>query len=115
MELMEYAIIESGGKQYKLSPGMTLDIEKVGNASESIAFEKVLLHVGNGQVKIGAPYVSGFSVKAKVLGAKKGEKIRVSKFKAKSKYRKTIGFRHSLLTIEVLPFEGQTLKKAKEK
>ncbi len=115
MGLMEYAIIESGGKQYKLSPGMTLDIEKVENASDTITFEKVLLHVADINVEIGAPFVNGFVVKGKVLGAKKGDKIRVSKFKAKSKYRKTIGFRHSFLTVEILPFERQTLKKVKEK
>lgn len=112
---MEYAIIESGGKQYKVSPGTTLDIEKVSNAQDTIIFDKVLLHVSSGSVKIGTPYVSGFKVQAKIIGQKRGEKIRISKFKAKSKYRRSIGFRHSLLTIEILPFEGKTSKKVKEK
>lgn len=102
---MEYAVVASGGKQYKLTPGMVLDIEKTEVSGNAVIFDKVLLHVKDASIKIGKPFISGFSVKGKVLSSKRGEKVYVSKFKAKSRYRKTVGFRHELLSIEVLPFD----------
>lgn len=113
---MEYAIVETGGKQYKVSPGLTFDIESLGKTSGEVVFEKVLLTVSDGKVKIGTPSISGVTIKAKILGASKGEKIYVSKFKAKSRYRKTMGHRQSLTSVEVLPFaEAKEAKKAVEK
>lgn len=101
---MEYAVVASGGKQYKVTPGQVLDIEKTHTDGTALVFDKVLLHVSDKGAKIGTPYITGFEVKAKVLGAKRGEKVLASKFKAKAKYRKSVGFRHELLSIEILPF-----------
>lgn len=116
---MEYAIIDFGGKQYKVTPGLMLDVEGTAKVGENINFDKVLLYVNGEDFKIGTPHILGFKVDGKVLANKKGEKIRVSKFKAKSKYRKTIGFRHTLTTVEILPFEKNDkkppLKKEKSK
>ncbi|MBP6913786.1 MAG: 50S ribosomal protein L21 [Candidatus Levybacteria bacterium] len=108
---MEYAIIESGGKQYKVMPGMKLDLDNLGLTEGEFEFKNVLFSVSGEDVSIGMPYIAGMTVKAKVLGAAKGDKVRVSKFKAKSRYRKTIGFRASLTTVEILPFSEKGQKK----
>lgn len=98
---MEYAIIESGGKQYKVSAGTIIDVDNLQATEGSFVFERVLLHVSGADVKIGMPFVEGLSVAGKILGPKKGEKIRVSKFKSKARYRKSIGFRAQLTSVEV--------------
>lgn len=105
---MEYAIIEVGGKQVKVTPNLSFEVENLGVASGELAFDKVLLHVADGEVTLGKPYIDGFTVNVQVNGAKKGEKIRVSKFKAKSRYRKTIGFRQSLTQLQVIGFNKKT-------
>ncbi len=99
---MEYAVIQTGGKQYKVSSGSVLDVESLKIESGDIVFDEVLLHVDGEKVEIGTPYISGLSVSAKILGAKKGEKIRVSQFKAKARQRRTIGHRKQLSTIEIV-------------
>lgn len=110
---MEYAIILSGGKQFKVTPGMKLDVDNLKQTGKEAEFKNVLLHVSGDIVKIGKPYISGMTIHAKVLGNKKGEKIRVSKFKGKARYRKTIGFRASLTTLEFLPFSVSHAKDKK--
>lgn len=89
-----YAVFQTGGKQYRVSPGSTLRIEKL-DAKEggAIEFDRVLL-VGEGDsVKIGAPYVPGCKVKAKVRAQGKADKIVVTKFKRRKNYRRTLGHR----------------------
>ncbi len=108
---MEYAIVESGGKQYKVMPGMKLELDNLGLTDGEFEFKNVLFSVSAEDVHIGMPYIAGMSVKAKILGSAKGDKVRVSKFKAKSRYRKTIGFRASLTTVEILPFSEKPKKK----
>lgn len=99
---MEYAIIQNGGKQYRVHPGLVLEVDNLNLTEGAFSFDDVLLHVAGDKVEIGAPYIAGFAVQAKILGAKKGEKIHVSKFKAKSKYRRSIGFRASLTSVEIV-------------
>lgn len=113
--LMEYAIIESGGKQYKVTPGMTLEVDSLRLENGETEFKNVLLMVSNENVQIGKPYVLGATVKAKVIKAIKGDKVRASKFKGKSRYRKTIGFRSSNTQIEILPFVSIPAKSASKK
>ncbi len=103
---MQYAIIQTGGKQYKVSPGTILEVDRLKDAKESVSFDKVLLLVDGTDVKIGNPYLKDVVVNGKVLEEKKGEKIRVSKFLAKSRYRKTIGFRALLSKVEIKGIEG---------
>lgn len=99
---MEYAVIASGGKQYRVSTGDVIEIDKLPNKKgENIDFSDVLLVVSGGEVKIGKPRVDGAKVSVKVLEIKKGEKIRVAKFKAKSKYRRAMGFRSQLSQIKI--------------
>ena len=111
---MEYAIVDFNGKQYKVTPGLKLEVEGIGKVGENLSFDKVLLMVSEGEVKIGKPHVPGVFISGKVIENKKGEKLRVSKFKAKSKYRKSVGFRQSLIGVEILQF-GKSEKKASTK
>ena len=88
-----YAIIETGGKQIKVQAGDSIFIEKIeAEAGEVVTFDKVLL-VGGSSLKVGAPYVEGASVKAKVEKQGKQKKIVVFKYKAKHNYRRKQGHR----------------------
>ncbi|MBI2195752.1 MAG: 50S ribosomal protein L21 [Candidatus Levybacteria bacterium] len=105
---MEYAVIKTGGKQYRVAAGDVLEVDKLPQAKDSVVtFEDVLLLVSDASVKIGKPKLSGAFVKAKILEQKKGEKIRVSKFKAKVRYRRTIGFRPLLSKILIEKIESK--------
>jgi len=89
-----YAIIKTGGKQYKVSEGDAIYIEKLGvEDGETVTFEEVLTVVDGDTVKIGAPLVSGAKVTAKVEKSGKAKKIRVFKYKAKSNYRRRAAHR----------------------
>lgn len=93
------AILESGGKQYLVSKGDKIQVEKLaGEAGSTITFDKVLFLDGN----VGKPYVSGAKVTAKVLKQGRGEKIHVLKYKAKSKYRRKIGARQAFTEVEIM-------------
>lgn len=100
---MEYAVIKTGGKQYKVSKDTVISVERLAlKEGESFSFEEVLLHVADGTSKIGKPKVTGVTVKATVLEHLKGDKLRISKFKAKSKYRRVTGHRQYLTRIKIL-------------
>lgn len=98
-----YAIIETGGKQYRVTEGDTIFVEKLDVAEgEQITLDKVLLVSGENGVKVGAPTVAGAKVTAKVTEHGKGKKIIVFKYKPKKNYRKKTGHRQPFtkLTIE---------------
>lgn len=97
-----YAIIDQKGHQYKVSPGEEIDIDNLNvGVGEVITTEKILLLVEGDKVQIGKPYVSGVEVTLKVIKIYKGDKIRVSRFKAKSRYTRVSGFRPQLLRVKV--------------
>lgn len=99
---MKYAVISSGGKQYRVSEGDTIDVEKMAVAADShISFDNVLLSVADQNVTLGKPYVAGAVVKATVVKQRKGEKIRVAKFKAKVRYRRVTGHRQHLTRVRI--------------
>ncbi|MFA1641648.1 50S ribosomal protein L21 [Chryseomicrobium imtechense] len=88
-----YAIIETGGKQIKVEAGQEIYIEKLNvDADETVTFDKVLF-VGGNDVKVGAPFVEGATVTAKIVKNGKAKKITVFKYKAKKNYRKKQGHR----------------------
>lgn len=94
-----YAIVETGGKQYKVEKGSTIYVEKLeANEGETVTLDKVLYVNGT----VGAPYVAGASVTAKVEKQGRGKKIIVFKYKAKKNERKKKGHRQSYtkLTVE---------------
>lgn len=105
---MQYAVIETGGKQYKVKKGDILDIDNLPESKNgTVVFDKALLYVNDSDVKIGKPYLANFKVYAKILANLKGEKIRVARFKAKSKYRKVTGFRAFLTRIQIDKIENK--------
>lgn len=91
---MQYAVIKTGGKQHKVSEGEEILVDKLCvKEGSQIDFPEVLLVRRDNEVAIGDPLVKEGKVTGKVIGIVKGKKIRVSKFKAKVRYRRTIGFR----------------------
>ena len=112
---MQYAVIKSGGKQYKVNVGDELTLDKLSLADKkTIIFDEVLLLVNDGKVEIGKPNVKNVKVEAKLIEEKKGDKIRIVKFKAKSRYRKTIGFRPKLSVVKIEKIDFGTKRVYKE-
>lgn len=100
-----YAIIETGGKQYRVQQGDVLYIEKLPvEEGSTVTFDKVLLLSKDGEVVTGTPYVAGASVTAKVEKQGKAKKIIVYKYKAKKNYRRKQGHRqpYTKVTIEAI-------------
>jgi large subunit ribosomal protein L21 len=97
-----YAIIRTGGKQFRAEPGKTLRIPSVATEpGETLRFEDVLLGADGDTVKIGAPAVSGASVTAEVLRHGKGEKIVIFKHKRRKNYRRKQGHRQKFTEVRV--------------
>lgn len=90
-----YAVIETGGKQYRVEPGQVVVVEKLaGEPGEELAFDNLLMVVGDaGEPLIGTPYVPGARVVGTVLAQERGKKILVFKYKPKSNYRRRRGHR----------------------
>lgn len=102
-----YAIIETGGKQYRVSEGDTLYIEKLpAQADETVEINRVLALVDGENVKIGSPLVEGARVLLKVVRHGKGKKIIVFKFKAKKNYRRKQGHRQAFTQVTVEKIEA---------
>ena len=103
---MAYAVIKTGGKQYRVQEGTRFDVEKIDAAVDSEVKFDVLM-VGEGDsVKIGAPLVEGATVTAKVLSQYRGPKGIAFKFKRRKGFHKTKGFRRSLTKLEVTSIAG---------
>jgi large subunit ribosomal protein L21 len=97
-----YAVIESGGKQYRVSPGDVLEVEVGGADGEGkIRFERVLMVSGDSGVQVGSPVVSGAAVNASLVGEVRGPKIRVFKKKKRKQYRRTHGHRQDLQRVRI--------------
>ena len=97
-----YAVIETGGKQYKVSEGDVIYIEKLDvEAGAEVSFDKVLLIGEGSDVKVGAPVVDGVSVAAKVIKNDKAKKVIVYKYKPKKGYHKKQGHRQPYTKVEI--------------
>lgn len=97
-----YAIFETGGKQYKVSEGDVLYIERLNNAvGESVSFDKVLAVLKSDALNIGTPMIEGSKVDAKILAHGKGKKIIVFKYKSKKGYSKKQGHRQPYTKIQI--------------
>jgi large subunit ribosomal protein L21 len=102
-----YAIIETGGKQYKVSEGDEIYVEKLENeAEETVLFEKVLAVKGEEALNVGSPYVDGAKVTGKVLKHGKNKKIIVFKYKPKKGYAKKQGHRQPYTKVLIEKIEG---------
>jgi large subunit ribosomal protein L21 len=113
-----YAVVSSGGKQYRVEPGSTLLMERLASQpGGSILFDRVLL-IGDGdEVTVGTPVVAGASVSGTVLGEELGPKLVIFKFKQKVKYRRRTGHRQHLLRVRIdeINAEGRPKARAKAK
>ena len=97
-----HAIIVTGGKQYKVSEGDTLFIEKLpAEAGDQVVFDQVLAVLGEGSATIGTPTVAGATVEASVVKTGKGKKIRIFKYNPKKGYRKRQGHRQPYTKVEI--------------
>jgi large subunit ribosomal protein L21 len=111
-----FAVIKTGGKQYRVEQGDVLEIEKLDiEAGKSVTFDEVLLVENNGETMIGTPYVDKARVKAVVLESFKDEKIIVFKKKRRKQYKKKTGHRQQLtrIKIEEIMAGGKAAPKAK--
>jgi|SRR5579872_2565099 len=105
---MKYAVIATGGKQYKVSEGDTIAVEKLDTkGTPTYTFQDVLLFVDGEIKKVGTPTVTGYAVVATVLGDKKTPKVRVAKFKAKAKYRRVTGHRSTMTHVKIDKIQGK--------
>ncbi len=97
-----YAIIETGGKQYRVTEGQTLKVEKLDSSpDETIEINKVLLVKKDDSTVVGAPYIEGASVKAKVLETAKDKKVLVFKKKPRKGYKRLKGHRQYYTKIKI--------------
>lgn len=107
LSIMNFAVIKAAGKQYKVTPGLVLEIDKIeGEKGASLSFDEVLLAGDEKTVMVGTPTVKGASVSAKIVDQVLGEKVRVAKFKAKARFRRVTGFRSKLTKIEITGIKG---------
>ncbi len=95
-----YAIIETGGKQYRVQEGDELDVELLGQEG-SVLFDKVLFYTDGSNAKVGVPHVSACKVHAEVLGLAKGPKVIAFKYKRRKNYRRTVGHRQKYSRVKI--------------
>ncbi|MTI48497.1 MAG: 50S ribosomal protein L21 [Firmicutes bacterium] len=102
-----YAVIETGGKQYRVQEGDTVFVEKLnGEAGDKITLDKVLLIAGDEDLKVGKPYLEGAAVEAEVVEQGKAKKIIVFKYKSKKDYRKKQGHRQPYTRLKISNING---------
>lgn len=103
---MATAVIRTGGKQYRVSEGDTISVEKLeGDAGSKIEFGEVLA-IGGDTPKIGKPLVSGAKVSGEIIAQGRGEKLIVFKFKRRKRYRRKNGHRQSLTHVKITGIQG---------
>ncbi len=97
-----YAVIQTGGKQYRVSEGSTLKVEKLGlEAGASVEFDKVLMVADGDDVKVGAPYLDGGRVSATVTSVGRHRKIKIVKFRRRKHHRKQMGHRQHYTEVKI--------------
>lgn len=102
-----YAIIETGGKQYRVQEGDVLNIEKLNvEAGDTVEFDKVLVLAGE-ELKVGAPYVEGAKVFGEVIENGKAKKVIIYKYKSKKDYRKKQGHRQPYTMVKIVSLGGE--------
>jgi large subunit ribosomal protein L21 len=97
-----YAIIESGGKQYRVEPGAIVALERIpGDVGSQVELDRVLLVSDGAMVKVGKPTLAGAKVISQIVAQTRGEKIDVFKFKRRKKYRRKTGHRQELTQVRI--------------
>jgi|SRR5690606_1589961 len=103
---MSHAVIRTGGKQYRVTQGDLVRIEKIdGAAGDKITFDEVLF-LGGDSPKFGSPLVSGAKVSGEIVSQGRGEKIIIFKFKKRKKYRRKQGHRQSFTAVKITEVQG---------
>jgi large subunit ribosomal protein L21 len=98
-----YAVVKTGGKQYRVSAGEKIKVEQIpADVGAEIALDEVLVVADGAEVKLGNPLVTGASVKARVIGHGRGEKVHIFKMRRRKHYRKSQGHRQNYTEIEIL-------------
>jgi len=106
---MAYAVIRTGGKQYRVSPGSVLTIEKLdGEPGDAVDFDQVLLCGKSAGIEVGQPIVEGVSVKAVIVRQGRGPRISGFKKKRRKNYRRRFGHRQWETTVRVTEVAGET-------
>lgn len=97
-----YAVIISGGKQYRVTEGQTLKLEKlVADVGAEVNFDNVLMIANEGQVHVGAPYLDSKSVKAEVLSHGRADKVKILKFRRRKHHQKQMGHRQYYTEVKI--------------
>jgi len=101
---MTFAVIETGGKQYKVKEGDSIRIEKISDTlkkGDMVTFDKVLLQDDGMNTVVGTPYITGAKIQAEITESGRGKKIEVIKYKAKSRYFKLRGHRQPYMKVKI--------------
>jgi large subunit ribosomal protein L21 len=105
--IMAHAIIRSGGKQYQVSPGDTIAVEKLkAAAGEKVSFSEVVMHVDGSEIKIGSPLVEGATVTGEVVEQFKDKKVIAFKYRRRKGYHRTVGHRRRLTRVKIESIEA---------
>ena len=104
---MAYAVIRTGGKQYRVAEGDTVRVDLLsGAAGDKVTFDDVLAIGGEAEAKIGKPKVAGASVEAEIVGEVKGDKLVVFKFRRRKRSRKKAGHRQAYTAVKITKVKG---------
>ena len=101
-----YAVVRTGGKQYRVAPGDTIQVEKLpGDAGDTVRLPEVLLIVDGEQTTLGAPLIDGACVQTEVVEQGRGQKLIVYKYKRRKRYRRKNGHRQPLTSLRITSIE----------
>ena len=110
-----YAVIETGGKQYRVQNGDRISVEKLNiEDGGKVVFDKVLVCGNGSDIKVGTPYLDAVTVEGEVVESGKGKKVVIFKYKAKKDYRKKQGHRQPYTMVEIKAIDGDTTVPEKE-
>ena len=101
---MKFAIIETGGKQYKIAPNENVTIEKLADdlkVGDKVIFDKVLLIEDEKETQVGDPYIKGAKIEAVLEERAKGKKLNIIRFRSKSNYHRRLGHRQTHDTVKI--------------
>ena len=102
-----YAVVETGGKQYKVKPGDILDVDRLpGDKGQALVLDKVVMLAAESGPQVGTPYVSGVAVQALIVGQVHGPRIDAFKYKPKKGYRRKQGHRQGIMTTTITSIGG---------
>lgn len=108
-----YAVIESGGKQYRVAPGDVIRVERLDVAAgESVDLDRILLIADNDGARLGSPILSDVTVTAKVRAHGRGDKIRIFKLRRRKHYRRQAGHRQDYTELEITQVAGVGVEQA---